>query len=122
SLYMVINALIFTFVCLSIGFIIGTFIKSRNAQSAIANVLTLGLCFIGGVFVPQEFLGGTVQSIARFTPTYWYVKVINDLDKLPGFTFSNLKPVFLEMLMQLLFAVGLLAIGLLISRRRRFDI
>jgi len=122
SMYLVLNALIFTFVCLSIAFIIGTFIKGRNAQSAIANVLTLGLCFIGVVFVPQQFLGNTVLAISKFTPTYWYVKVINDLDKISFLNFSNLKPVYFEMLIELLFAIGLLTIGLFISRQRKFEI
>ncbi len=122
SMYLVLNALIFTFVCLSMAFIIGTFIKSRNTQSAIANVLTLGLCFIGGVFVPQQFLGNTVLAISKFTPTYWYVKVINDLDKISFLNFSNLKPVYYEMLIELLFAVGLLTVGLFISRQRKFEI
>ncbi len=122
SFYLVLNSFVFACVCLSIGFIIGSFIKNKNAQSAIANVLTLGLCFIGGVFVPQEFLGNTVRTIASFTPTYWYVKVIYDLEKVSELTLSNLKPIFFEILIQLIIAVGLLSIGLFVSRQRKYDI
>jgi ABC-2 type transport system permease protein len=38
------------------------------------NVLTLGMSFISGVFVPQAILGKTVLTIAQFTPVFWFVK------------------------------------------------
>lgn len=56
SVMMYINLLCFTFVCMSLRFLIGNLISSRYAQQAVANVLSLGLCFISGVFVPQQLL------------------------------------------------------------------
>lgn len=115
------NSLIFTFVCLSISFLIGNLITSRSAQSAIANVLSLGLCFFSGVFVPQELLGKTTQTIASFTPTYWYVKAINDLKSLAVLDSANLKPVICSMLIQMGFAVAILAISLVLAKQKRIS-
>ena len=67
------NSFIFSLVGLSIGNLIGTIVKNRNAISGLTNVIGLGMAFIGGVFVPQEFLGSAVISIAKFLPTYWFV-------------------------------------------------
>ena len=64
---------------LSISFLIGVAVKDDNALSGIANVVSLGLCFIGGVFVPLEMLGGFMKNVAKFLPTYWYENNVNIL-------------------------------------------
>lgn len=107
------NALVFTLVCLSISFFIGNLIKSKGAQQAVANVLSLGLCFISGVFVPQELLGKTVMSLASFTPTYWYVKNILNLRSASG-----LLPVTYGILIQLGFAVVFLILSLVVAKQK----
>ncbi|MFA9380546.1 MAG: ABC transporter permease [Acetanaerobacterium sp.] len=107
---LMLNALIYTLVCLAISFLCGNLIKNKNAQSAVANVLSLGLCFISGVFVPQELLGQTVLSISSFTPTYWYVSAVQELGA--GFTLTGVY----AMLIQLGFAVTFLVIALAVAR------
>lgn len=116
---MMLNTMVFTLVSLGISFFIGVFIKSRNAQQAIANVLSLGMCFISGVFVPQELLGQTVLSIAKFTPAYWYVKAVNALGDMSVFSAQNLKPVFFDMLIQLGFAAAIVAVTLVVIKQKR---
>ena len=113
------NSLVFTLVCLSVSFLVGNLIKSRGAQSAIANVLSLGLCFIGGVFVPQDLLGSTVKTIASFTPTYWYVKANNAIKTLSVVNWENLSPIVYSMLIQLGFAVAILTVSLLVVKQRK---
>ncbi|MDD3269332.1 MAG: ABC transporter permease, partial [Syntrophomonadaceae bacterium] len=90
NLLLCLNLLCLTFVCLSLSFLIAIFIQSKYAQQAIANVLSLGLCFISGVFVPQQLLGKTINLMASFTPTYWYVKAVNDIEKLQVINHVNL--------------------------------
>ena len=119
SVMMYVNSLCLTLVCLSLSFLIGNFIVNRDAQPAIANVLSLGLCFISGVFVPQQLLGKTVNYIASFTPTYWYVKAINDIDKLVVINAANVIPIVNSMLIQLGFAVALLTVALAIAKQKR---
>lgn len=67
------NAFFLTVTSLGMSFFIGTLLKSRNAITAVSNVVSLGPSFISGVFVPQQFLGEGVLAIAKLTPTYYYV-------------------------------------------------
>lgn len=119
ALYFCINSFVFTLMVLSLSFLVGTLIKSGNAQAAISNVLALGLSFIGGVFVPQEFLSKDVIAIAKFTPTYWYVKANNAISNVTNFSMDNLSPIFSSMLIQLGFAVALLSVALVMSKRKQ---
>jgi ABC-2 type transport system permease protein len=119
GLLFLLNSFIFTFAALSISFLIGNVIRSKNAMSAAANVFSLGTCFISGVFVPQEFLGKTVLKIASFTPNYWYVKSNNSIAHMVNFNMENLAPVILNMLIVIGFAVAVLAVTLVVIKQRR---
>ncbi|MEA4889837.1 MAG: ABC transporter permease [Clostridiaceae bacterium] len=113
------NALTFTLACLSIAFFISQFIRNRAVQQSVANVLSLGTCFISGVFVPQEMLGQTVQTIASFTPTYWYIRAVRQIDALTEYTAQTLRPVASFMLIQLGFVLAFLAISLAVIKQKR---
>ena len=76
---MALNAFVFSLVGLSISFMVGSVLKSRNTMSAVTNVLTLGMSFTSGVFVPQYLLGEQVLSFAQILPTYWFVKFNNEI-------------------------------------------
>ncbi|MDV3427637.1 MAG: ABC transporter permease [Bacillota bacterium] len=119
GLLMLLNSLIFTLAALSISFLIANLIKSRNAMSAAANVVSLGSCFIGGVMVPQAFLGKSVLKIASFTPTYWYVKANNLITNLENFNLENLQPVITCMLITLGFAAAFLAVTISVIKQKR---
>jgi len=121
TVYFLINSLVFAVCGASISFLIGNLVKSANAISAISNVVTLGLCFISGVFVPVEFLGDSVLRIASFTPTYWFVNANNRIAELTEFNFSNIEPILSCMLIQLGFALAFFVVALVISKRRRFE-
>lgn len=110
TLPLLLNSFAYMLVCLCISLLCGYLIKSKNAQSAVANVLSLGLCFISGIFVPQEMLGKTVLRIASFTPTYWYAYAVDEL--INGFTAKA----GYAILIQLGFAAALLTVTLAISR------
>jgi ABC-2 type transport system permease protein len=118
-LLLYLNTLVFSITALSIAFLAGKFIKGYGAQSAVANVLSLGLSFISGIFVPQFLLGETVLKIASFTPTYWYIKAVEAIKDLSVYSFTNLKPVFADMLIQLAFAAACFIIALVASKQKR---
>ena len=113
------NSFIFALVALSISFLIGNIIKSKGAMSAAANVVSLGTCFISGVFVPQALLGKTVLTIASFTPNYWYVRSNNIIVNLVNFNMENLTPIFLNMLIMLGFAAAMLSVTLVVIKQKR---
>jgi ABC-2 type transport system permease protein len=113
------NSFIFTFAALSISFLLGNIITSKGALSGAANGVSLGTCFISGVFVPQVFLGKSVLKIASFTPNYWYVKSNNSIANMANFNMENLGPIFLNMLIVLGFAVAVLTITLVVIKQKR---
>lgn len=116
-----VNSFIFTLSALSMGLLISTIVKSRSAMSAAANVVSLGLCFISGVFVPQEYLGKTVISIAKFNPVYWYIKANEEISILVNFNEANVVPIIYNMLIVFGFAAAILAVTLVIMKQRRFS-
>lgn len=118
GLLFILNSFVFTFAVLSISYLIGNVIKSRNAMSAAANVVALGGSFISGVFVPQAFLGKTVLQIASFTPSYWFVKANNSIASLVNFNIENLAPIFVNMLIVMGFAVAILSITLVVIKQK----
>ena len=64
---------------LAAAFFVGSMARSDAAVNGMANVLSLGFCFLGGIFVPLEMLTGVVRRIGQFFPTYWYAQNISIL-------------------------------------------
>ncbi|MDP4181279.1 MAG: ABC transporter permease [Bacillota bacterium] len=121
GLLFLLNSLVFTIAALSISFLIGNVIKSRAAMSAATNVISLGTCFISGVFVPQELLGKTVLTIANFTPNYWYVKSNDIIANMINFNMENMTPIFINMLIMIGFALAMLAVALVVIKQKRMS-
>jgi len=115
------NFMCLLLVCLSLSFVVGNLIGTRGTQQAVGNVLALGLSFVSGVFVQQALLGKTILHIASFTPTYWYVKAVNDIDRLLVGNSANLTPIYNSMLIQLGFAVAMVCVGMAIIKKKRFS-
>ncbi len=116
---MALNAFVFSLVGLSISFMVGSVLKSRNTMSAVTNVLTLGMSFTSGVFVPQYLLGEQVLSFAQILPTYWFVKFNNEIINMGSITSDTLRPLLGYMGMQLGIAVAVLAVALVIVKQKR---
>ena len=51
------------------GLFMGYLLPSENVMQLLGPVLGL-LAFLGGLFVPVQFLGSTMQTVARYTPVY----------------------------------------------------
>ena len=117
-----INALVFTIVSLCIGFFAGKFIKNHGVQAAVTNVVSLGFSFISGVFVDQALLGKTVQSIASFTPSYWYIRAVEAIRVITVYNSETIRPVIESMLIQLGFAAVILVVTLAVSKQRRMTL
>lgn len=111
------NALIFSIAVLSLSYLIGITVKSKNAVQALSTMVSLSLAFLSGIFVPQEFLGATVLKVASFTPSYWYVKGNHNISSIDEYDWNSLSKVFSDMIIQLGFAAAIFAIALVISKR-----
>lgn len=115
------NSFVFTLSALSISLLASSFITNQNAMSAAANIITLGTCFISGVFVSQNFLGKTVLSIAKFNPVYWYIKANDSISTLVNYNSENIIPIFINILIVFAFAIAIYSVTLLITKKKRLD-
>lgn len=113
------NALVFAFTAMGMSFLVGTFLRSRNAISAVSNVIALGPSFISGVFVPQEFLGDNVLNLAKVTPTYWYVTANNIISSLSGLAGDPLNTVYQYMIIVGAFGLFFFAAASFAAKRQR---
>ncbi|MDL2211976.1 ABC transporter permease [Erysipelotrichaceae bacterium OttesenSCG-928-M19] len=112
-LMLLINSFIFVFPVTALAFMISQLIKRYTIIGAVNNVVTLGMSFISGAFIPQALLGGIVIKIASFTPAYWFVLNNDRIIELSSFDFSNL---FQPILIQIAFGIAFIAIGLAFAK------
>lgn len=116
SALQVINSLALLAVCISIAFLMGQLLGNAAALGAVNNAVTLGMSFICGVFVPQQYLGETVLTIAKFLPAYWYIR---SNDMLSAMGTPDIRIYNEGLLIQFGFAVAIFAVALVISRQKR---
>lgn len=86
---------------LALTYFFGQMIQKEALISAVSNVVGLGFCFLGGVFVPLEYLGTGVLKISRFLPSYWYVRGCVFAD---SYTSGSILPAFHYVGIELIFA------------------
>lgn len=113
------GSFIFSVVGLAIGFMVGTLVQNRRTIPGITNVLSLGMSFLCGVFMPQQFLGGSVLAVAKTLPAYWYVHANGLIAGLSDITMTTLQPVFIDLAITLAFAVAIFAATFIIAGMRR---
>lgn len=106
--YMV-NIYVFSFAILCFTFLVTSLTTNKFAINGISTLASLGTAFISGILVPQEFLSEKVLGIAKFFPTYYFVR-INETN------ISSFLDIRYEILMQLLFAITFLVVGLYFSK------
>ena len=61
----------YTLVAVSIGFLMGQIGLGQHAANAVANIGGMALSFLGGAWVPIEWLPDSLARAARLTPGYW---------------------------------------------------
>lgn len=118
--YFLLNLFALLLLGLSLGFLTGTVAKNVNAISGIVNVASLALCFLGGVFVPQEFFSDGVMKFARFIPTYWYVKTNAEIGAMQTMNTELLQRILSQTGLVACYALAIFALTVaLISGRRK---
>ena len=101
--YYLLNSVFMLFVAIALAYLMGTIAPNRDALTGIANIISLGMCFLGGAFVPLEFMGNDVKAVSQFLPVYWYEKA-NDILADFGHLTASAKGQFLQAIMiQLVF-------------------
>lgn len=118
GLIYVLNALIFTFVALTLALLISTITNNKNAISGIVNVVALAQAFLCGAFIPTQWLPNSVLTIAHVLPAYWYINTNDFLAELEVLSFTNLKPIWINMLILIGFAVIFIILNNIASRKK----
>lgn len=120
--YMLLNMLVYLVPCLGLAFLIGSTVKNLEVQNGVANVLCLAMAFLGGSFVPQEIMSAQLLKIVTFTPNYWYVKSNDLLFGLQNFDWENIKPIFFNMGVMVLFGLAFVSIALVLTKQQNKNI
>lgn len=104
---------------LALSFLLGTFITKEDILTALVNVVTLGMSFLCGVFVPLDIMGKGVKTMAHFLPVYWYEISNNLLNNSAVLTQAQRQLLYRNYGIQLLFAAAIFCIALVVSKRMR---
>lgn len=116
--FYLLNSIACILVALSLGFLTGTIAGGPTALNGINNILSLSLCFLGGIFVPLEMLGTGMQKAACFLPTYWYSIVNSLLGDYASLSREMTATVKKGLLIQLLFALACFGITMMIRKNQ----
>ncbi len=118
GLLAMLNGFVYLIFATMLTLLISSFSPGSKTVDMIANVLSLGMSFLCGVFVPQSLLSGTVLNIGKFLPAYWYVKANNMLSGSDGEIFGMTK--FMTCIgIELAFSAAIFCVTLLVSRAKR---
>lgn len=115
----IINSLVLTICATTIAFFIGNLVSNKGTINGIVNVVALGSSFLCGAFVPMEWLPDSVLKIAHTLPTYYYISTNEALKTLEKFNFATLKPLIVNMVIMLGFAIVFIILANVVSRRKR---
>ncbi len=84
-------------------------ITNTQTSSPAVTVISLGLAFISGAFVPREFLTDLPLTLARFAPLYYYIDIIEGSS-------PHIMDYWLQYSVLILMAAILFALNLFIQR------
>jgi ABC-type multidrug transport system permease subunit len=113
---MLLNSFVITIFALALAALASNFVNSSNAQNAAANIMTLALCFLGGVFVPRYMLSDGILAVSQFLPTYWNVIALERATELTSFDTSAMAPFWQAVMIQLTFAAAVFCLSLLVGK------
>lgn len=111
----ILNMAALMLVALSLAFLISKLTSNDQIISMLSNIISLGMAFLCGIFVPFEILGNTVIKIAHLLPVYWYASALNTLDKNAS---GNIGYMLTCVGVQLLFAVGFFVVGVVLEHKK----
>lgn len=114
----IINSFLVMPLGIAISLIISSFSPTSNIINMLNNIISLGMSFLCGIFVPQKLLGDSILSVSRFLPLYWYIKNNNMVF---GFSEETFLPeTFWKYAgIQLLFIIALFSVALVVSKLKR---
>lgn len=108
----IISLTLFILTALSMAFLMTAITNNRNIINGLTTVISLGLAFLSGLFIPYEIMGTAIQRIAHFSPLFYFRQsVMKDIN-----SYSDL---LTEWGLLLAFAVVFTLLGVAISHQKR---
>ena len=117
--YYLLNTFLMLTIALSLAYLIGLFMKNSNMLNGITNIVSLGICFLSGVFVPMNIMNKKVLRVAQFLPVYWYENVNETLSRYHIVSGKIAVDIWKSMGIEIMFTLALLALILAVSKYKR---
>ncbi|MDO4711278.1 MAG: ABC transporter permease [Peptostreptococcaceae bacterium] len=108
----ILNLFVFSATIMALTFMINDLTNSNSAKNALSTIISIGSAFISGMIIPQEILSDKVLAVAKFLPTYYFVLINDKAAPESSFLIQNL-------LIQSLFGVLFLVLGIYFAKKRR---
>ena len=70
--YFLINMAAMDVAGMSIAIFVLSLTRTRNGINALSNTFALGMSFVCGIFIPDEFLSPGIKKFSKLLPAYWY--------------------------------------------------
>lgn len=119
--YYILNTLALLISSLALSFLVGTVSPNRDALTGIVNILSLGVCFLGGAFVTLDALNVKLKNVSRFLPVYWYERANDILTDFPVLT-ENARTEVLEAAgIQIVFAAAFFCAALAAAKYKQTE-
>lgn len=119
GLIYILNTFIFAIVALALSLLVSTLVNKKEAVSGIVNVISLSQAFLCGAFIPVMWMPDSVLKIAHVFPAYYYINSNELLASLEVLNFSNLKPIFINMGLMILFIVIFIILNNIFSKKKQ---
>lgn len=114
----ILNSLVYLLFTISFTYLLSFLVHTINGLNMASNIIGLGLSFLGGVFVPLQFLSPSVLRFSKFLPTYWYVRTSEVIDDFHH-TSEQIETILCYMSIELLFAFALFIISVRLSKSNK---
>lgn len=108
----IINLVVYSIVVMALTFLLNNITNNRHAKNVLSTVLSLGVAFISGVFLPQSFLSAKVLAVAKCFPLYYFIIINETANPEASFMIRNLG-------IQILFGILFFVMGLYFARKKR---
>ena len=117
--YYLLNTFLMLTIALSLAYLIGLFMKNIYMLNGFSNIISLGICFLSGVFVPMNIMDKKVLMVAQFLPVYWYENVNETLSRYHVVSGKVAVDIWKSMGIEVMFTFALLALILAVSKYKR---
>jgi ABC-2 type transport system permease protein len=114
-LFYISNGFVFLIIATAIGYLVSVFVRGFNVLNMVCNIVSLGMSFLGGVFVQREILGDGVIAVSRFIPTYWYVNAVYAIQNVES-NRGLIKDIYTSIGIEAIFAIAIFAVALVATR------